>query len=403
MDLLEGVRIIDWSQAQQGPVATTVLGSWGADVIKIEHRERGDLGRSVEKMHGGIEQALPHGLNTYFEVCNLNKRCLAIDLKKPQGKEVICRLVEKADVFVHNFKEGTAERLGIDYGTLSRYNPRLIYATAGGYGPEGPDSTKPAFDYAVQARSGLMDACGEPGMPPIYCSLGLVDQAGALGLVTGILAALLARERFGVGQEVNVSLLGSAMFLMGLNIGCMLLIHEEFPRFSRLEPTDALWNHYECADGRWICPAMLGTDEDWEKFCTAMGLEELGHDPRFQSVPGRAEHGGELAAELRSLFKGKPAAEWDQILTKEGLGSAVVQKISELPSDPQVIANKYVQDFDHPVLGKIKVFGNPFKLSKMPAKPRLPAPVLGQHNEEILLEADYTWDEIVALKDQEVI
>ena len=172
MDLLKGVRILDWSQAQQGPVATTVLGSWGADVIKIEVRETGESGRGVKKMHGGIDAELPHGRNTYFEVNNLNKRGLTVDLKQPQGKEIIYRLVKNSDVFVHNYRQGAVEKLEMDYNTLSRYNPRLIYAAASGFGSEGPESNSPVYDYAAQARSGLMNACGEPGMPPIFCSLG---------------------------------------------------------------------------------------------------------------------------------------------------------------------------------------------------------------------------------------
>ena len=404
MDLLAGIRVLDWTTAQQGPVAASLLGSWGADVIKIEARETGELGRGVVKMHGGIDVTLPHGLNAYFEVNNLNKRGLAVDLKKPQGKEIVYRLASKSDIFIHNFRPRVADRLGMDYRTLARHNSRLIYAVASGFGAAGPEANNPVYDYAAQARSGLMQSSGEPGMPPVFCSLGLSDQTGALCLTAGILAALFARERLGMGQEVKVSLLDSAMFLQGLSIGCMLLKHiEHFPRFSRLEPKNALWNHYECADGRWISLALPGTDADWEKFCRVMCLAELYRDPRFRDIEGRTEHGTELAQELRNTFNKRPVAEWCDILVKGDVISAAVQKITELPDDPQVIANEYVHDFDHPVLGKVKVLSNPLQLTQTPAKTRLPAPALGQHTEDILLEIGYSWDEISRLKAEEVI
>src|SRR5216117_1497305 len=202
---LAGIRVIDWTIWQQGPVASVMLGDLGAEVIKVEERVGGDPGRGVLRAQGLDLSDRP---NFYFEANNRNKRSLTIDLKKPEGVEIVRSLADGADVFVQNFRQGVAERLGLDAATLRTRNPRLVYASATGYGPEGPDSGAPSFDYLGLARSGLMLASGEPDDPPIYTSGGIADQMGATMLAFGVLAALLVRERTGRGQEVDASHLG---------------------------------------------------------------------------------------------------------------------------------------------------------------------------------------------------
>jgi len=241
---LEGVRVVDWTIWQQGPVSTMMLGDLGAEVIKIEDRVSGDPGRGVMSI-GGTMTGVSGQRNYYFEVNNRHKKSLTLDLKRPEAKEIVYKLIEKSDVFVQNFRKGVAARLGLDYQALSQYNPKLIYASASGYGPEGPDSGEPSFDYMGLARSGIMNAVGEPDMDPQNITGGIADQMGAIMLAYGIMTALFTRERFGIGQEVDTSHLGSMMALQGLNLACRLTLGKEFRRSYRAKAPNPLWNHYK--------------------------------------------------------------------------------------------------------------------------------------------------------------
>lgn len=401
---LEGIRVLDWTVWQQGPVATALLGDLGAEVIKIEERLSGDPGRGLRRVRG-ISPLLAGGRNFYFEYNNHNKKSIALDLKKEEAKEIVYRLAEVSDVFVQNFRQGVAARLGLDYGSLRRYNPRLIYATASGYGPQGPDRGKPAMDYQGLARSGIMTAIGEPDMPPLAMAGGIADQMGAIMLAYGILAALLARERLGIGQEVDVSHLGSMVTLQGLNVAASLLLGRELPRQYRNRADNPLWNHYRCKDGRWIALAHLQPDRYWADFCHALGIEHLENAPRFADMEKRAQNSPELIAILDEIFPTKTYQEWEKALQEKGdFIYTQIQSISDLAADPQVMENEYIVDFDHPTLGKVKMPGLPVRFSKTPGSIRTPAPELGEHTEEILKDVlKYSWEEIAHLKETEVI
>ena len=399
---LDGMRVIDWTIWQQGPVCSTMLGDLGADVIKVEERVGGDPGRGMAKMSGIDMSDKP---NFYFEANNRNKRGITVDLKKPEGREIIYRLVETADVFVQNFRKGVAERLGLGYAELRKRNPRLIYATATGYGPEGPESGDPSFDQLGLARSGIMLACGEPEMPPLAIAGGIADQMGAIMLAYGVMAALLARERFGVGQEVDGSHLGSMMALQGLSVSARLMWGFAIPRMPRKFQANPLWNHYQCQDGRWICLGMLQPDRYWAQFCRVVGRPELATDERFVDLRVRAANAGAAIEILDEVFAGKPLAEWLRLLRAGGdFIFCQVNAVDDLPNDPQVTANDYVVDFDHPRHGATQVIGLPVRLSETPGSIRLPAPEFGEHTEQILTETlGYTWEQVAALKEREVI
>ena len=399
---LDGMRVIDWTIWQQGPVCSTMLGDLGADVIKVEERVGGDPGRGMAKMSGIDMSDKP---NFYFEANNRNKRGITVDLKKPEGREIIYRLVETADVFVQNFRKGVAERLGLGYAELRKRNPRLIYATATGYGPEGPESGDPSFDQLGLARSGIMLACGEPEMPPLAIAGGIADQMGAIMLAYGVMAALLARERFGVGQEVDGSHLGSMMALQGLSVSARLMWGFAIPRMPRKFQANPLWNHYQCQDGRWICLGMLQPDRYWAQFCRVVGRPELATDERFADLRVRAANAGAAIEILDEVFAGKPLAEWLRLLRAGGdFIFCQVNAVDDLPNDPQVTANDYVVDFDHPRHGATQVIGLPVRLSETPGSIRLPAPEFGEHTEQILTETlGYTWEQVAALKEREVI
>ncbi len=399
---LDGVRVIDWTIWQQGPVASLMLGDLGADVIKIEERVGGDPGRGVLKAQGLDLRDRP---NFYFEANNRNKRSLTVDLKKPAGVAIVQRLAERADVFVQNFRKGVAGRLGLDAATLRAQNPRLVYASASGYGPEGPESGAPSFDYLGLARSGIMYSCGEPDDEPLAIAGGIADQMGAIMLAYGIVTALLARERTGRGQEVDASHLGSMAWLQGLGLSARLMLGRALPRQARRFATNPLWNHYRCGDGLWLALSMLQPDRYWERFCAVLEIPEAAADARFKSMLDRMMNAGECIALLDQVFARRPRAEWLRRLAEGGdFIYSIINAVDDLPDDPQMQANGYVTAFEHPAFGPTQVVGLPVRLSDTPGSIRLPAPEFGQHTEAILTEVlGYSWEEIGRLRDQEVI
>jgi crotonobetainyl-CoA:carnitine CoA-transferase CaiB-like acyl-CoA transferase len=399
---LEGIRVLDWTQWQQGPVATAMLADLGAEVIHIEHPNTGDGARGLKP--AGRPDLL-RGRAAYFECNNRGKRGITLDLAKEKGREVLYRLVKNSDVFVHNFRQGVPEKLGLDYETLCQYNPNLIYTAASGFGPKGPDAKEPAFDYIGLARSGIMTMMGEADMPPLLIQMGIADQMGAIMTAYGVLAAIIARERLGVGQQVDVSHLGSMIALQGLTVSMQLYYGVEIPRPNRKKAGNPLWNYYQCKDSKWLVLAALQSGRQWSSLCKALGIEHLENDPRFADMDKRAENCEELIAILDEIFLTKPISEWTKILKEPGdLIPAPVQTITDLINDPQVLANDYIIDCNHEVLGPVKVVGLPIQLSKTPGVVKCEAPEFGQHTEEVLIEiGGYSWEEIAKLRDEQVI
>ena len=399
---LEGIRVLDWTIWQQGPICSSMLADMGADVIKIEQTGIGDPGRSLVSAGGAeVKRA-----NWYFESHNRGKRGITLDFSKPEGREVLYALAEKSDVFVQNFRQGVAARLGLDYTTLREKNPRLIYASATGYGPHGPESGEPSFDHLGLARSGIMLAAGEPDMPPLGISGGIADQMGGAMLAYGVMTALFARERTGRGQEVNGSHLGSMLFLQGLSVSMKLMAGIAMPRSFRARAYNPLWNHYRCQDGKWLALAMLQSDRYWPDFVRAIGHPELATDPRFENLGVRARNAAECVAIIDAAFAGKPRAEWIRVLNEDpgDYIFTIVNSVDDLPDDPQVQANDYIVTIDHPQCGPTKMVGVPVQLSETPGSVRFPAPELGQHTEEILIGLlGWDWDRISALREKGVI
>lgn len=400
---LEGIRVVDWTIWQQGPVSTAMLADLGADVIKIEERELGDPGRGILSMMGVSLEDRP---NFYFEANNRNKRSITVDLSKPEGQALVQDLVAHSDIFVQNFRKGVAGRLGLDSATLRARNPKLIYASATGYGPEGPDSGEPSFDYLGLARSGIMLAAGEPGMPPLGIAGGVADQMGAVMLAYGVMTALVARERHGVGQDVDASHLGSMAFLQGLSLSMKLMLGAAMPRMYRSRAGNCLWNHYRCADDKWLALAMLQADRYWSDFTKTLGRPELATDERFKDLQSRQVNAAPVIEILDEVFATKTRDEWIAIL-RAAPGDfifTIVNDVNDLPDDPQMQANDYVTEFDHPTYGPTKMLGMPVRLSETPGSVRLAAPELGQHTEEILLDVlGYDWERIAELRKLDVI
>lgn len=405
---LDDVRVLDCGRWVTAPICARILADLGADVIKIELRGhpdamRGmlDLGAAKDTEDGAPAPAPVAGAT--FDVCNRGKRSITIDFTKPKGEGVFHRMVALADVLVHNWQESTAVKLGADYQTLAQCNPRLIYAAASGWGPEGPEAGEPAMDAAAIARSGMMYLWGNPDMPPLAYLGGLADQSAGMTMVEAILAALHARERTGMGQKVEVSLLGSMIALEAVHVQDQLVRGHVDERRDRAKAMNPLANYYRCADGKWLMLSMYQADKYWPDLCQAMGIPELESDARFCDMMTRGKNAAELVVILDRVFAGRPRAEWARLLSDHDLIYAPIQTMSEVVSDPQVLANDYAVEFDHSEWGRTRVLGFPYRFSAMPLALTRQAPEFGQHTEEILLEMGYSWDDITVLKDEEVV
>jgi crotonobetainyl-CoA:carnitine CoA-transferase CaiB-like acyl-CoA transferase len=398
---LAGIIVLDWTQWQLGPVAGAMLGDLGADVIHIEHYKTGDAGRG---MSSPDLKDLPHNKTSYFEVNNRGKRSITVNLQTEEGREVIRRLARKADVFLHNYRPGVPERLGIGYEDLHKVNPMLVYAAASGFGEKGPDAGEGALDLVGAARSGASTLLGSEENPNIPLYGGLADQMAAIFTAYGVLAALVARERYGKGQKVDSSMLGSMIAWQGLMIGRGLYLNEFASQQKRESAKNPLWNFYRCRDGKWLVLAMLQSQRYWPDVCQAMELEKIADDPKFNGLLERQENCCELIGILDKAFLKKPCAEWGEIFREAGIISAPVKGFADLADDPQIIANEYIIDYDHAVLGPSKVLGLPIKLSETPGEINAEAPEFGQHTEEVLIElGGYTWDEITELRNKQAI
>ncbi len=403
---LEGIRVIDWTQWQMGTSATAMLADLGAEVIHVEHPTQGDPSRGLARIRG-IPSWLPAGRNAFFEYLNRGKKSIALDVGSEKGREVICRLVGQSDVFVHNFRQGVPEKLGLGYEVLAAHNPKLIYLALSGYGPKGPDVHEPALDYLGLARSGLMNMVGveDDGTPPLGVVGGIADQAGAMMGVLGVLVGLFVRERLGIGQKIDTSLLGAMITLEGVAVAMRLFLGKQLPRPNRKREANPLWNHYQCKDGRWIALGMLQSDRYWPVVCKGLGMEHLQKDPRFATMEERQQNSEELIAIMDRIFATKTCAQWIEALKEAGdTICAPVQTVSDLLDDPQVLANEYIVECNHKVLGNLKVLGLPIRLSKTPGDVGCEAPELGEHTEEVISQiGGYTWQEIAQLRQEGII
>ena len=388
---LSGIKVVEITLFQQGPVAGMRLGDLGADVIKVESAG-GDPGRGFMKIIGAMVGL--KGRNYYFEHCNRNKRSIVLDLKSEKGKEIFLRLIDQADVFLNNMTIDAPKRLGFGPDELLARNPRLIYAHASGWGRKGPDANAFSFDYTGIARSGLMLACGERGTPPTQILPGIGDEVGALMCAWGVTTALYAREKTGKGQVVDTSLMSGVIGTLGLIMAAPAMLGQEFPRLIRAECGNPVYNHYECKDGKWLALAHLDPDRYWPRVCKALGMEELENDPKFNSIPARSKNAKELVRIMDERFASKTRDEWMDILQKEGCIFTPIQGPLEVSNDPQAFANNYFIECDHPEHGKTKMVGFPWDFSETPATYRRPAPGLGEHTEEILAEIGYSKEEV---------
>ncbi|MFA4835008.1 MAG: CoA transferase [Dehalococcoidia bacterium] len=401
---LDGIRVIELGLMFAAPGAATMLADWGADVIKLEEPNApGDPVRGQKTMFG-LSLEMPKGRRVLFEESNRGKRSLTLNLKDTQGKKIFYEFIEKTDVFVTNYRQGALERMGADYEALHEVNPRLVYGFSSSLGRRGPEKDLPGLDMIGQGRSGIMMASGEKGSPPVLLPTGSCDRITSIHLAYGIMGALFARERFGVGQRVDVSLLGSMMSLQNHTLTTLFNMGSEMPRWSKFEGKDPLYNYFRCKDDRWLLLPLYPAQRYFPAVCKVIEKPELVDDPRFSDEFKRMENSQALYRILEEVFAKKTLDEWVPLMGKAQILHGRIQRQADLVNDPQVIANEYITTWDHPVEGPIKHLGFPIEFSETPSKLGSAAPEMGQHSEELLNEVlGYTWEQIGKLREANVI
>jgi crotonobetainyl-CoA:carnitine CoA-transferase CaiB-like acyl-CoA transferase len=390
MGVLDSIRVIELTEALAGPYCAMMLGDFGADVIKVERRQTGDQSRAWGPPFVGTESA-------YFLATNRNKRSLSLDYDQPLGAEILDRLLTTADVFLINQRSLLSlERRGLDARTLCARYPRLIYCAISGYGHSGPKAGLAGYDIIAQAQAGIMSFTGEPAGEPVRYPIAIADMTCGLYSALGILAALLAREKSGAGQALDMALFDSQLTLL-INAGSNYLNAGESPqRWGNAHASIVPYQVFRAGDGRHFVAA-IGTDALWMRFLRVIeATETLGADPRFRSNALRTKHREVLIPMLCSIFEKAPAAVWLSRLSAEDIPTSAIQTVGEALNDPQALARGLIVEIQHPTLDVVRSIANPVRLSSTPVLYRLPPPLLGEHNSEILQILDYSSDEIVA-------
>lgn len=391
MGVLDGCTVLDLAVLVQGPQAAATLHDLGASVIKVELPGLGDLGRVIP--------VSPDDDRTpFYEACNRGKRSIALDLRTPGGKGALERMVESADVLIHNFVPGTMEAWGLSYEELSAINPRLVYATGSSFGPEGDKSRREGADMTGQSEGGLMFATRIAGGTPIINGAVIADHVGCQNMVAGILAALLHRERSGEGQRVDVSLVGGMIYAQASEFTYTLLTGRNPDRAHPGHPViRGVFHTVEAANG-WL-HILGGNGPRWPELAELLGRPDLATDERFTGPALAPEDRAEVVALLDAAIPTRTVAEWEAAFAEVGLRYGVVRDYETIAADDEVYANGYLRRVDHPDRGPCSVIGTPIRMSATPLEPGVVAPELGQHTEEVLLEHGYSWDDIAALRD----
>ena len=389
--LLKGLKVVEMATWLFAPMSACLLGELGADVIKVE-------AHGGDPMRGLVHRVRDH-VDWVYELANRNKRSVALDVRSPEGGEVMRRLLADADIFIVNLRRGGLERLGIDYESLREDHPRLIYAHATGYGTEGPDINRPAFDeLAYWARGGFMSILGAPGNDPVRLVGAMGDLPSAMNITAAIFAALYQRELTGEGQFLTCSLYGGGIWANGFAVQGALATGQNFPRGDRYSSFNSLYNSYRAADDKWLQLAMIQEERFWAPFAEAIDLPILTEDARFAVTAERRRHTREAVELIEQRIAEEPRDHWAAIFDALDFPWAPAADELEISQDPQAAANGYVGVMEHRSGIEFKVLGAPFKLDQAPMTNYSSAAELGEHTELVLEELGYDWDAIAALK-----
>jgi len=408
---LEGIKVVDVSQVAAVPMAARHLADFGADVIHVEPPVTGDSWRAFRPGattpgFGSSPVNDPDYVDYNWENYNRNKRGVVIDLSQEKGQKIIHRLVSDADIFMTNLRLFERKNFNLEYDTLHRLYPRLIYGSLTGYGRKGPENNNPAYDtISYWSRAGVGHLFSMPAAPPFIDGGAFGDNVTALAIAFGLMTALYVREKTGVVQEVDLSLFHTGVyqltFFLSGTFSSGLDVKNWSTSRNREDAPNPLILPYETKYGRWLLLAMPQSDRWWSRFCRAIGREDIEGDPRFGSFETRAAHHSVLLKILEDTFHSKTLVEWKTCL--EGIPFGAYQNFLDVIEDPQAKANDFFVPYDHPTHGPIEEIANPVNLSKTPASIRMPAPEFGQHTEEVLLEYGYTWEDIAQFKQEGVI
>ncbi|MCH8087154.1 MAG: CoA transferase [Chloroflexi bacterium] len=398
---LDGVKVVELGIWLAGPVCGVILADCGADVIKVEHLETGgDPARGWTP----TDSPTKGSPNYVFEAVNRGKRALALDISHDQGLDVMYRLVKRADVFVTNLRLPTLEKLKVDYESINSVNPSIVYARGTGFGPKGPDRDKMGFDaIGFWARSGIMGGLGEPDGDPVRMRGSLGDVSTGTCLFAGVMLGLYRRQRTGQGCLVDSSLLATGAWIAAENLWAPLITGKSIPKYSRKNPPNPMLNIHCASDGRWFYMCTLQADRYWPNLCRAIDREDLIEDPRFRSLEPRKENSAALVEILDDIFATRPLAEWGSRLDAQHIAWGAVCSADEVIRDPQMSANNYLVEVEHPQYGLLKETAIPFQIDGASLMPRKASPEFGESTEEVLGELGYSWEEITSLKDQKVV
>ncbi|NIN64791.1 MAG: CoA transferase [Anaerolineae bacterium] len=394
--VLEGILVVDLSQALAGPYCTMLLGDLGADVIKVERPKVGDMSR-------GWGPPFLDGESSYFLCTNRNKRGITLNLTTEKGQEVVQRLLERSDVLVISLhKMESLQRFSLDYETLRRSNPRLIYCSITGYGHTGPMAGRGGYDVVTQGEAGLMSLTGEPEGGPMRYPVPLADLTTGVYSALGILAALLVRERTGNGQALDMSLLDSQASWLSNVAGAYFATGKRPQRLGNVHPNIVPYQPLRARDKHII--VAVGSELLWERFCSLLGLEEtIMKDPRFATNKERINHREDLIRLLEEIIRSQEADHWLERFTEADIPCGPINFVDETLTDPQLVARGMIVELEHPLVGVVRSLGNPVHLSQTPVRYRRPPPLLGEHNQEVLSSLGYCEEEIGALEAEGVI
>lgn len=394
MKALEGLKVVDLTQAYSGPFCTMHLADHGAEVIKIERPGLGDQTRTW-----GPEK---NDCSAYYAFLNRNKKSIELDLGSPEGKEILFKLVKDADVVCENFKVGTMDKLGVGYEVLKKINPKIIYASISGFGLNGPLAKQPAYDIVAQAMSGLMSITGYAESGPTKVGPSIGDNSSGLYLTIGILMALYHREKTGEGQRLDVAMMDSLYSLLenavvNYTVGGFIPVQQ-----GNADPSITPFDSFQAKDG--LVAMGVGTQKLWVTFCKAMGREDLLENPLYENnIKRGANYMPGLKDEIELYTKTKTKAELEELMVGVGIPFGQILNVAEATEHPQTKAREMVVEVEHPILGKMRIPGVPVKLHSTPGSVVTPGPLLGQHTDEVLSKLGYSKDEISGLKDKGVI